>query len=654
MLGKVRHATSPLILEPQFDGFTSYFNTVGSREGWTPSSFVSSRSARRSSTSRPSAQRPEDFMDDEDMADTAASQSLRTHQSYAALGGPAGHIGRYSNPVGFSKTEDEPIGRRLLRIMGWGDDHQTGFAVRSTTSATTGSSYLGQSQSPSKLGLPFGDRRRRKYDRKGLAPDGDWLHNGNKGEPQGPRPATATASGHSHARCGSGATGSGLRSKPISSNPQISFGSSAAHDDDFDEENPYELGPRISCKKTVDQSKRKHVRNGKDSNPNTPANPLIDSRPVFRSKKAMPTKSSLLRCHDGRCALDGFVLRNDSNATSILEDFQRYHAPVKVPQGWQSPKVHDYYKSSTSTNEQNSIEPDERVTLDAKSRGPNLEEPRLPGKSVFQYMSHAARERLATLTGKSGLSPNLDNSSSDRDNESELLSNVPQPTVDKEQALSALDRGARGWTPYADDGLKRSRYQAFLEFHGALRDRLPDRPAAMNQRDWRQELQEFVEATANFKPMKGLMASRFTTSSLADSASSSAAPNHSGPQSLTFTDSTKYEDTHQAAAKLGMYGLMTRSSRMFQPTPLLCKRFNVKAPTRIEEVEPDATADGRLKTQVNNSTMQARTDFGVGSSNGTTSTKARLDPSINEALEKRRANAAVLRSVFSEGDDKQG
>jgi hypothetical protein len=43
-------------------GFSAgYFNTVGSKEGWAPSTFVSSRAQRANRQ-----QRPEDFMDDED------------------------------------------------------------------------------------------------------------------------------------------------------------------------------------------------------------------------------------------------------------------------------------------------------------------------------------------------------------------------------------------------------------------------------------------------------------------------------------------------------------------------------------------------------------------------------------------------------------
>lgn len=57
-------------------GFSAgYFNSVGSAEGWKPSTFVSSRDARASKV-----QRAEDFMDDEDLEALRESQSLRTKE----------------------------------------------------------------------------------------------------------------------------------------------------------------------------------------------------------------------------------------------------------------------------------------------------------------------------------------------------------------------------------------------------------------------------------------------------------------------------------------------------------------------------------------------------------------------------------------------
>lgn len=62
-------------------GFSAgFFNTVGSLEGWTPREFKSTRSDKAQSK----AQRPEDFMDDEDMGEFGiAPQTVRATSDYS-------------------------------------------------------------------------------------------------------------------------------------------------------------------------------------------------------------------------------------------------------------------------------------------------------------------------------------------------------------------------------------------------------------------------------------------------------------------------------------------------------------------------------------------------------------------------------------------
>lgn len=62
-------------------GFSAgFFNTVGSLEGWTPKEFKSSRAEKFKSTT---AQKPQDFMDDEDLGeDGIAPQVIRATDDY--------------------------------------------------------------------------------------------------------------------------------------------------------------------------------------------------------------------------------------------------------------------------------------------------------------------------------------------------------------------------------------------------------------------------------------------------------------------------------------------------------------------------------------------------------------------------------------------
>ena len=62
-------------------GFSAgYYNTVGSKEGWTPSQWSSSRSKR----GKARQQRPEDYMDEDD--DPMMGRKLRARAEYDTLG----------------------------------------------------------------------------------------------------------------------------------------------------------------------------------------------------------------------------------------------------------------------------------------------------------------------------------------------------------------------------------------------------------------------------------------------------------------------------------------------------------------------------------------------------------------------------------------
>ena len=61
-----------------------YYNTVGSKEGWTPASFKSSRSNRAGNSSRQQA--AEDFMDEEDLQDLRNSRKLENTETFKTDG----------------------------------------------------------------------------------------------------------------------------------------------------------------------------------------------------------------------------------------------------------------------------------------------------------------------------------------------------------------------------------------------------------------------------------------------------------------------------------------------------------------------------------------------------------------------------------------
>jgi G patch domain-containing protein 1 len=136
----------------------------------------------------------------------------------------------------------------------------------------------------------------------------------------------------------------------------------------------------------------------------------------------------------------------------------------------------------------------------------------------------------------------------------------------------------------------------------------------------------------------------------------------------------KPEDPAEAAAKLGMFGPLTRSVITFYPTRLLCKRFDVSMP--MHEVAGDSgSGNGRASaapepgfaaTQFKSFTSagfqhkeaaevnQKEAETPVGQQAIPSSLKSEpevVDPDRNEALEQDRPGLAVFKAIFGSDDE---
>lgn len=122
-------------------GFSAgYFNTVGSKEGWAPSTFVSKKDREQgisggSSRDAGSSARPEDFMDEEDLAELNAARTFKTAEGFS---GPAASTSSAAGGLGFAGEKDADytsavanslkdlvkpstsrIGQQMMIRMGW-------------------------------------------------------------------------------------------------------------------------------------------------------------------------------------------------------------------------------------------------------------------------------------------------------------------------------------------------------------------------------------------------------------------------------------------------------------------------------------------------------------------------------------------------------
>lgn len=642
-------------------------------------------------------QKPEDFMDEEDVAEAEESRKLQTSDSFAGLGSTAEDRLQNESIMDVLKTKGDTMGVKLLRKMGWRDGQGVGPRVRRKARLDEEDDPGGGGSQETHLFAPENSQMVsfvRKNDRKGLGFEGEGrladVHNDEK-DSSSPAGLLRLESDRDLTI---GTKNTKLKKKKAE--PRGGFGVGILNDNGSDDEDPYHVGPQISYNRIVGGDKKKR----KPENGKTAANPLLSAKPVFISKKASASKtgSGFRRCHDGRLPLDGFVLSQGKDPLSLLLSNNNNYEPPTIPPDWKSSKTP---ASSATTDRpipyQSPAEIAKLSTLDPKSRASILGETALPGKSVFDYLSPSARSRIASATKNPNLPPALDEANSVLPTPS-LHSLIPP--LSPATAHAALKRGTAGWTPYADDPQKLSRYRIFLETRASLvpPETLPPRASGASTDDWVKEMQEFAHAAHIFRPVSGLMATRFTSSSSTPQVGSDAPVNDAEPQLLT-QPGEKVQDPAMQAAAVGMYGPLTRSVVDFFPSRLLCKRFNVQPPAHVAANptpaaasssgnNPAAAAAGAATQESQAPTHstalpQRRLELvgkrevdemvrergigmkreeekeGVGPSKNDEEEKATMkpaaitvvDPDRNEALERERPGDAVFRAVFGSDSD---
>ncbi|KAL8995929.1 MAG: hypothetical protein Q9188_006694 [Gyalolechia gomerana] len=680
-------------------GFSAgYFNTVGSKEGWTPSTFVSSRKEKGKDSTSTKQQKPEDFMDEEDIADAEEARKLQTTDSFAGFGTSAEDVQRNVGVMDILKTTGETMGIKLLKKMGWREGQGIGPKIRRKARtdekddpAGGGSGGGGDGDQGTYLFAPEDSHLisfLRKHDRKGLGFEGEGRLSGTGIDAS----RTGVGKGEDDEDPGIGTLSRNTKPKKKKAPARGAFGVGILNDSDSDDDDPYNTGPKISYNRVIGGDKKKKTPDITKSS----ANPLLSNKPVFISKKKASSKSSsnFRRCHDGRLPLDGFVLSSSPSSSSSVTQDRRY-PPPKIPDGWKSAKTpHTMQNQSSNLSAYRSAaDVAKSSTLSPKSRAAIFGETALPGKSVFDYLTPDARSRIATAANNQHLPPAL-SEATNRSSASKSLHSLI-PALSPETAITALGRGTAGWMPYAEDLPKRARYRLFLELRAGLRPdgTLPEKAAGFSTDDWVKEMQEFAHAAQIFKPMTGMMATRFTNSSSIPKLASDVPDQDTtdggtnSEENLLRNPSEKAKDPTEEAAKLGMYGPMTREVKEFYPTRLLCKRFNIRPPTHVQvdpgQVPPDPSGAGaggggaakphsealpQRKLELvgkrdMDELMRERGGKGVSGNESTVDSEQRhdrleaeekvvVDPERNEALEKERPGEEVFRAIFgSDSED---
>lgn len=189
------------------------------------------------------------------------------------------------------------------------------------------------------------------------------------------------------------------------------------------------------------------------------------------------------------------------------------------------------------------------------------------------------------------------------------------------------------------------RSPAFME------EDLPFGPLPNQSRiEFNKELEDYGKAAQIFKPVSGSMASRFTSAAVLDvkpqaqeglHTPSANSKEHSSVE--TEKEEKKEESSKEHAARVGMYGPLTREIKIWIPAKLLCKRFGVKDPN------PEPLDDTVSQNMPSTSAANWKPEEELSTATGTTPIEHNEDGSTTKQIKR-----PALANIGLGDDETQG
>jgi len=528
-------------------GFSAgHFNTVNTPQGWYPKQFKSSRENKSDKTS----QKPEDFMDDEDVgAFGFAAQALKTKSRFQGGAEPSAPVhktdaSRNAIPLGglleqLVRPANSTVGETLLMRQGWRPG--SGIGPRATKASkisrlashvkTYGCSMpsTGKEEEEEDANKHEKDPIMEKYQDFLFAPDEIPL---NIARPKDnffgigytglDRPGIGGV-------MGVGGGGYSVKTSLNSAKKKFSISGEAfgvgadEEDDDMEVYNRNDMG-QYDFSLDVKGEERRERRVEKGSRWDNDA----------RGQKR------------GIDQIDGF-----SPATSKSMLKKHYPSP-KLPPNWR-PRASPSQRQKPSRfspleNEPEKVQPGKTSRWDQKGSNPSIDD------------------------RKSKLFPDECNTGTVAEVKIEDPVELPAFLQDY-QPEDVKTEGQQGpFKPFARNKTKQLRYEQYLVcVANNRRDALSLlQPKSMTEWEKERERVEFERASMLFKPMKGVIGSRFVSageSEDADKSTNEGLHNKGDP-----------EDQARKAADMKMFGQLTRTVEEWHPAKLVCVRFNVAHP----------------------------------------------------------------------------
>lgn len=581
-----------------------YFNTVGSKEGWTPGTFRSSRKNKSEGEDKGRVgTRPEDFMDEEDLeALREGKGALSSTQTY---GMEQEQQQRERDPLmdmlGLGQDQRQPqaisaldtassiqiasssLGTGLLQRMGWrlgqGLGPRVTFKRRNEMLALAGrdtSTLDKEDEEADKHLWPPPDTQMPVFNTKADAKGLGW-----RGESRGG--GLDEALRKARGEKGREATEAGAKKAG-------GFGLGALEDDSDGEDEVYASGNQIG-ESTLARGASSKWLASKDRM-------VLGGAPA---KTSAVVKQSLAQgevgddnvWHDGRAMIAGFQVASRTFAK------EPWFETPQVPSGWKPDPQTVWARVAAGNSSLKTA-----GQLSAADRASILGEARLPGPPplIQDYLSLKDKERLQRGKDVAATPRQKDRVTEPVLPRSESTQEIP--SLEPALARSAL----LGYMPFRSDPEKQDRYRAYLtsQAHPHEKAAAPLRPLGQQtQAQFIMELREFAKSAGIFKPMSIVMASRFQSSASGSSEVPQTNPGLHIPEQkpamsveeeeARAEDSKREEEERkgreemetltsaQRSARLGLFGKETRNERVWKPSRLLCKRFNVPMPYPDEE-----------------------------------------------------------------------
>ncbi|EHB00853.1 G patch domain-containing protein 1 [Heterocephalus glaber] len=573
-------------------GFSAgYFNTVGSKEGWTPSTFVSSRQNRADK----SVLGPEDFMDEEDLSEFGiAPKVIVTTDDFASktkdrLQEKARQLAAATAPIPGATLLDDfitpaklSVGFELLRKMGWKEGQGIGPRTKRRSrrqKPDPGVKIYG-------CALPPGGSEGSEDE------DNDYLPDNVTFAPKDVTPVDFTPKDDVH----------GLEYKGLDPH-QALFGTSAEH------LNLFSGGSEGASNLLGDAVLNKGRKLG-ISGQAFGVGALEEEDDDIYATETLSKYDTILKDEEPGDGLYGWTAPREYKSQKeskkdlryigkILDGFslaskplssKKIYPPPELPQDYRP--VHYFRPVVTATSENSHLlrvlsestrkaVPDpathSRHQLNAFKRGELLGETPVQGSatSVLEFLSQKDRERIKEVKQATDLKAAQLQARS-------LAQNVPSsgagpsvPDLGHSSWCMALGGGTAtvrpsNFKPFAKDPEKQKRYEEFLvQMKKGQKDAL-ERCLDPSMTEWERgrEREEFSRAAQLYVSSHSTLSSRFTHAKEEDDSDQVEVPR----------DQENDVSDKQSAVKMKMFGKLTRDTFEWHPDKLLCKRFNVPDP----------------------------------------------------------------------------